>query len=44
MEKILENERLEGRGLTWSQLRFKVKVNTFEVKIKYIMGSLDYHK
>ena len=23
MEKILNNKRLEGRGLTWSQLRFE---------------------
>ena len=24
IEKILENERLEGRGLTWSQIGFEI--------------------
>ena len=44
MEKILENKGLEGRGLTWLQLRFKAQVDAFEATIKRVMGSLDYHK
>lgn len=44
MEKILENEGLEGRGLIWSQLGFEPQVDVSEATIKRIMGSLDYHK
>ena len=44
MEKILENKRLEGRGLTWLQLRFEAQVDVSEAIIRCIIGSLNYHK
>ena len=44
MEKNLENEGLEGRGLTWSQLGFEAQVDASEAPIKCVTGSLDYHK
>ena len=44
MEKILENEGLEGRGLTWSQLGFEAQVDASEATIRRTMGSLNYHK
>lgn len=33
IEKILENEELEGHGLTWLQLRFQAQVDTSKVMI-----------
>ena len=44
MEMILENEGLEGRGLTWEQLGMEVGIEATKLTIKNTMGSLDYHK
>ena len=44
MEQILENEGLEGRALTWQQLRFEVELDLSEVTIQRTMGIIDYHK
>ena len=44
MEKILENEGLEGRSLTWMQLGFEAQVEASEATIRRAMGTLDYHK
>ena len=41
---ILENEGLEGRGLTWEQLGMDVGIEATKLTIKNTMGSLDYHK
>ena len=44
MEKILENEGLEGRSLTWIQLGFEAQIEASEATIRRAMGTLDYHK
>ena len=44
MEKILENEGLEGRSLTWMQLGFEAQVEASEATIRRAMGTLQYHK
>lgn len=44
MERILENEGLARRALTWQQLGFKVKLDVFDNTIWRAMGTLDYHK
>lgn len=44
MKKILENEGLEGRSLTWSQLGIEAQVNVSEATIRRAIGSLNYHK
>ncbi len=43
MEKILENERLEGRSLTWMQLGFEAQVEASGATIRRAMGTLQYH-
>ena len=44
MEIILENEGLEGRGLTWEQLGMEAGIKATKLTIKNTMGSLDYQK
>ena len=44
MEKIPENEGLEGRSLTWMQLGFEAQVEALEATIRRAMGTLQYHK
>ena len=44
MERILENQGLEGRALTWKQLGFKVGLDVSEATIRRKMGTMDYHK
>ncbi len=44
MKKILENEGLESRSLTWIQLGFKAQVEASEATIQKAMGKLQYHK
>ena len=43
MEKILENEGLEGRSLTWMQLGFEAQIEASEATIQIAMCTLDYH-
>ncbi len=44
MEKILENEGIEGRSLKWMQLGFEAQVEASEATIQRAMGTLQYHK
>ena len=44
MEKILENEGLDGRSLTWMQLGFEAQIEASEATIQRAMGTLKYHK
>ena len=44
VEKILENEGLEGCSLTWIQLRFEAQIGASEPTIQKAMGILDHHK
>lgn len=44
MERILENEGLEGRALKWKQRGFEVGLDVFEATIRRTMGTMDYHK
>ena len=44
MERILENEGLEGRALSGQQLEFEVGLDVFEATIRRTMGTMDYHK
>ena len=44
MEKILENEGLDGRSLTWMQLGFEAQIEASEATIGKAMGTLEYHK
>ena len=40
MKKILENEGLEGRSLTWMQLGFEAQVEASEATIRRAMGTV----
>ena len=44
MEKILEEEGMEARGLTWEQLGYEVGLDCSERTVKNAMGTMDYHK
>ena len=44
MERLSENEGLEGRSLPWLQLGFEAQVDASETTIRRALGSLDYHK
>ena len=44
MERILENEGIEGRSLTWEQLGFEIGLDVSGRTIQRIMGARDYHK
>ena len=44
MERLSENEGLEGRSLPWLQLGFEAQVDASETTIRRAMGSFDYHK
>ncbi len=44
MEKILETEGIEGRGLTWEQLGMEASVDTCGRTIKNVMGTMHYCK
>ena len=41
MEKILENEGLDGRSLTWMQLGFEAQIEASEATIGKAMGTLE---
>ena len=44
MERILETEGIEGRGLTWSQLGYEIGLDCNGRTIQRAMGTMDYHK
>ena len=44
MERILETEGIEGRGLTWSQLGYEIGLDCSGQTIQRAMGTMDYHK
>ncbi len=44
MEKIPENEGLEGRSLTWMPLGFEAQVEASEATIQRAIGTLQYYK
>ena len=44
MERLLEEEGMEARALTWEQLGFEVGLDCSGKTIQRIMGTMDYHK
>lgn len=44
MERILEEEGMEARGLTWEQLGYEVGLDCSGRTIQRVMGTMDYHK
>ncbi len=44
MGKILENEGLEGRSLTWMQLGFEAQVEASKATIRKAIDKSKYHK
>jgi hypothetical protein len=44
MEKILEEEGIEARALTWAQLGYEVGLECHGDTVKRAMGTMDYHK
>ena len=44
MERILEEEGIEARSLTWQQLGYEVGLDCSGRTIQRAMGTMDYHK
>ena len=44
MDRILETEGIEGRGLTWSQLGYEIGLDCSGRTIQRAMGTMDYYK
>ena len=44
MERLLEEESIEARALTWEQLGYEVGLNCTGRTIQRAMGTMDYHK
>lgn len=44
MEKLLENEKLESRNLTYLQFGFETKINASKTTIIRMINSLNYYK
>ena len=44
MERILETEGMEARGLTWVQLGYEVRLECSGRTIQRVMGTMNYHK
>ena len=44
MEKILESDRIETRGITWAQLGYEAGLNVSGYIIQRAIGSINYRK
>ena len=44
MERILEEEGMEGRSLTWEQLGYEINLKCNDRTVKRAMGIMKYHK